>query len=1360
MSDKSLVAYGSKKKSPGVNVAQPAIPSEMPDTLYSTSFAQAVDLLGEGPIEAIHAAYFDEAIVDETDENLLIMRRLGTPDQEPLQGIPGIQTLTDVGSILLEGFSHHGSYDRSITDTDVDEIHVTFRIGGLYTTGANGMPEESRVSGWVRLLDNTMTEIWARRWRIAGKTTTGMVHMTFAVVIPSTVVAGDFPLTLRIENSDSAKAGGGRSRNDVYWRYYNEIIHEKLNYKNTALVGTEISAQRYTIIPNRAYDVSGLIIQVPSNRDNDPESGTYREYTGDWDGTFVNAWTDNPAWVVWACLTNVRWGMGHLLDPGDVDKWALYEIGKYCDELIDDGEGGTEARFTVFAVIEEPRDIYEYIQSLCQIWYGFPIWGSDTITFGIDKPGDPVHLFTQANVKNGVFKYETSAKEDRYTVVAARWNDPGNFYMPAYAPVESKVGIARYGERPIRVTAFGCKSNGQATRYARYYLYTANEETDAVSFVTGLEGATLLPGDKILVQDPVRTSTRLGGRIRYPEANQVRIDREVTFDGIESYTLAVMMQNHEQVIAAPNNTSSLTGIDYDPLNDDHRLFKVYADQDDDGDYVDVNGDPDRIVETQRYDAGTNTLYIVPAAGDGSTINYKVFLALAVQERPVTNGAETTDIVTVSPDFDPVPIMPATWILSPATAPAVEYRVESRFEDSPLEFSIRAVKVYADKHTLIEENLVIEEPPAPLVPPPGSLLPVVNLTATPHVIATPSGNANVMLEIEWADDPTNTLPATSYRVAYSWNGNPLVPLATNLRAMIVRIDDAQQGTYEIFVWARNSLMQETPATQLTYVLGNVEPINATLITGLQIAGMGSGYEFDGPDIDLVWRVNAPAGSFDDFDEDLAVDPLEPATDVELNADDASPDPWFKDYWIEVYDPTSDTPAHEEASTTESYRFPLDLNKAIFGTALDSVKFKVYARDHFLNLGPPSQITVTNPAPPLPDDLDLSGTFQGVLCRWTPPVDNDLVGIAAWMSTSAGFTPNDDTLAYKGSQEPAFFPLASLAITSGSTVYVKVACFDRFSADPSRLNLSGEYTITTHGLVGDDMPPGFIESQHVGLAVIQEAHLFEALVSRAYIRDLAVDTLKLAGNAVTALDEASLQETIRGFFPSLHSQGQWGDIINPTTEQIVELTPTTAGGQVLITGVLHAEVVHIHPYLGLADEVHDPGSTKFAQRLPLVRYRIVRNAGTGQVVVYLSGKQSVSVQGYSIGGVVARVDQPPPGQHSYRVQLQWMYDYYDAGTASGSGTTITGVGTRWIANAFRHDNFRYTNVGGGIPGPWREITGVVSSDTSLTIASGAGSTVDNFYQIITTDYSGPDVYIEPTELTLDLTMADLQASEARA
>jgi predicted phage tail protein len=349
-------------------------------------------------------------------------------------------------------------------------------------------------------------------------------------------LTGDAPWDIRVRRL-TADSTSSALQNKTFWDSYTEIIDGKFRYPNSAIVGVRIDASQFDSIPRRSYDLRLLKVKVPSNYN--PQT---RVYTGVFDGTFKVAWTDNPAWCFYDLLTNSRYGLGGFIPEAQVDKWILYAIGRYCDELVPDGFGGTEPRYTCNIYFQTREEAYTVINNMASIFRGMPYWASGAITLGYDAPSDPVYQFSNSNVVDGNFSYQGSAIKARHTVALVTWNDPEDFYRQKVEYVEDADGIARYGIVQTEVIAVGCTSRGQANRAGRWILFTEQSETELVTFKTGIEGNQIRPSNVIQIADEARAGTRTGGRVSTATTSVVTVDQNLSgILNINTGTLSVIL---------------------------------------------------------------------------------------------------------------------------------------------------------------------------------------------------------------------------------------------------------------------------------------------------------------------------------------------------------------------------------------------------------------------------------------------------------------------------------------------------------------------------------------------------------------------------------------------------------------------------------------------------------------------------------------------------------------------------------------------------------------------------------------------------------------------------------------------------
>jgi predicted phage tail protein len=324
--------------------------------------------------------------------------------------------------------------------------------------------------------------------------------------------------------------------NETYLDSYYEIIKLNMAYPFSALYGFSVDSQQFNQIPSRAYLVDGLLINVPTNY-----NPTMHTYTGVWNGQFKKAVSSNPAWIMYDILTNKRYGLGNYLTASQIDKAALYTIGRYCDEMVSDGFGGMEPRFTLNTVINSREDAYKVISDIASAFRGMSYWSGGMACFTQDSPTDPTMIYGRANVVNGEFNYTGSARKDRHSVVHVTWNDPAENYKKKIEYVEDPELIQLYGVRKQDTLAFGCASRGQAARVGKWILYTEKYESDFITFKVGIDSAFVQPGNVIKIQDPSRAGRRVAGRLKGCEANRAVLDAETQID--VQGTISLMMPN-------------------------------------------------------------------------------------------------------------------------------------------------------------------------------------------------------------------------------------------------------------------------------------------------------------------------------------------------------------------------------------------------------------------------------------------------------------------------------------------------------------------------------------------------------------------------------------------------------------------------------------------------------------------------------------------------------------------------------------------------------------------------------------------------------------------------------------------------
>ncbi|MBZ4373242.1 host specificity protein J [Corallococcus sp. AS-1-6] len=513
-------------------------PVESPNTLKSSSKARVLDLLCEGEIQGLvdglKSVYLDGVAIQNPDgtfnfTGVTVYDVKGTQSQEYIPGFPSGEAEHSVGVEV----KHAAPVVRTVTDAEVDAVRLTLQVPQLtYQNPTTGDLKPTSVLVSIAVQSNGggyVTQDFEGAEYFRGKCTSPY-ERTFRVELTG-APPWDIRVTRVSEDADSVT-----TQNRVIWKSYATLLDEKLSFPNTALCALQVAASQFSSIPTRSYRIRGLRVRVPSNY-----NPSARTYEGTWDGTWKVAWTDNPAWCFYDLLTTERYGLGRYLNEAAVDKWGLYTVAKYCDELVPDGKGGTEPRFRCNLYLQTQEDAYKVINNLASVFRGMTYWASGAVFVAQDAPRDAEYLFTPANVVDGLFTYASSGKRARHTVALVTWNDPDNHFKAAQEYVTDEEGLATYGYNPTEVVALGCTSRGQAQRVGRWLLLTERLETETVTFRTGFEGAMRNPGAVVKLQDPYRAGRRWGGRVVAATASQVELDADVTLEAGKTYALSVVL---------------------------------------------------------------------------------------------------------------------------------------------------------------------------------------------------------------------------------------------------------------------------------------------------------------------------------------------------------------------------------------------------------------------------------------------------------------------------------------------------------------------------------------------------------------------------------------------------------------------------------------------------------------------------------------------------------------------------------------------------------------------------------------------------------------------------------------------------
>lgn len=505
-------------------------PHEAPDSLRSAQKLRAIGLISLGPIKGPankwKDTYFDNTPiqnangVDDNDaasfnfKNTEIQYNLGYQDQKPLEGFEASEREVSVGAEVKQ----QHPITRSVIDPDVTRLRLTIGVNALISQNDQGDTHGTSVDFQI-LINNTPRGTY----QIEGKSSSRFYRSYVIDDLPPR----PFTVTVKRVTEDSKSQ---RLQNGTHWVSYTEIIDTKLSYPNMAIVGIKTDSRYNPNFPNINFLLYGRIIKIPTTYD--PEARTYAP--GLWRGDFKMGWTNNPAWIFYDLITDKLAGLGERIGDFGIDKFMLYEIAKYCDELVDDGYGGKEPRMVSNLWITEQRDAYNVISDMASVFRAIAVWDGTQFTAIQDRPTDPVCLYSQSNVVDGKFSRQYTAGKAIFTAVEVEYADERNLYQKAIEYVADDNMIARYGYNVKKMTAFGCTSRGQAHRYGKWVLETSRLEQCTITFTVGRQGLMHLPGDIIEVADNNYAGKVLGGRVVAISGKKVTLDQPVEIKG-ESY---------------------------------------------------------------------------------------------------------------------------------------------------------------------------------------------------------------------------------------------------------------------------------------------------------------------------------------------------------------------------------------------------------------------------------------------------------------------------------------------------------------------------------------------------------------------------------------------------------------------------------------------------------------------------------------------------------------------------------------------------------------------------------------------------------------------------------------------------------
>jgi predicted phage tail protein len=535
-------------------------PTEAPNTLQSRATARVIDLLSEGEVEGVPGnlqnVYLDDTPIQNADgsfnfSNIIVDARPGTPVQTSIPGFPAVESVFSVGAEV----KNTASVTRAISNADADAALVTIRLDGLQsvdTKTGNINPTTVQIAIDVQINGGGWTDVSPGNCVFSGKTSSAY-QRSFRIARPS---AGNWSIRVRRITADNSSS---TLINKTFWDSVTEIEDFALQYPNSALMAYRVDAQSFGgKVPKRLVRLRGLKTRIPSNY-----NPIARTYAGVWDGTFQTAWHNNPAWVLFECIANDRWGVGEYVPDAFRDKWTLYSIGQYCDASVPNGFGGFEPRYTFNFAFATADDALKVLMSIASVFRGMIYWSSAGVTASADMALDPVKLVVPGNVIGGVINWGGGSLKARHTVAIITWFDPTDFCRPAYEVVEgSPSDISRFGYRTMEVVAIGCTSRGQAHRMGKWAIETEASEAETCTWQASWDHSDVYPGEVVEIQDPAYAGIQFGGRVAglvtTAGVTGLTLDRPITLVAGKTYQISVVLSDGSVAVRNVTTGASTT----------------------------------------------------------------------------------------------------------------------------------------------------------------------------------------------------------------------------------------------------------------------------------------------------------------------------------------------------------------------------------------------------------------------------------------------------------------------------------------------------------------------------------------------------------------------------------------------------------------------------------------------------------------------------------------------------------------------------------------------------------------------------------------------------------------------------------
>ncbi|HCF6615153.1 phage tail protein [Pseudomonas aeruginosa] len=499
--------------------SKPKQPSIARDSLQSVATAKLLLAVGEGEFAegpSDQDIYLDNTPLMDASGNVNFPNvkwewRSGSVDQDYIPGIPSVENETTVNVELRSDTP----WVRSVTNTQLSAVRLRFAWPALQKQESSGDVNGYRIEYAVDVSTDGGAYQQVLLDAVDGKTTS-RYERSQRIDLPAATTGWQVRVRRLTPNQNSSLIA-----DTMLIAGLTEVIDAKLRYPNTALLYIEFSAEQFSNIPAVTVECKARKVQVPTTYD--PE---LRTYTGVWDGSFKSAWTNNPAWITYDISTNARFGLGKRIKPWMVDKWELYKIAQYCDQLVPDGKGGQEPRFLCDLNLQSRSQAWTLLRDIAAIYRGMSYWAQGQLVSQADMPrtADFDYVFTRANVIDGKMTYGAASARTRYSRALVSYDNPANNYDTDVTGYSDAPLLRRYGDNPVELSAIGCTRESEAQRRGKWAVLTSVQDR-TITFATGMEGRIPLPGYIIPVADSLLAGREIGGRISAVAGRVVTLDR-------------------------------------------------------------------------------------------------------------------------------------------------------------------------------------------------------------------------------------------------------------------------------------------------------------------------------------------------------------------------------------------------------------------------------------------------------------------------------------------------------------------------------------------------------------------------------------------------------------------------------------------------------------------------------------------------------------------------------------------------------------------------------------------------------------------------------------------------------------------